>query len=162
MKIKSLALLAAVALALLATGGTAQASKQGKRVDIDVQAALITQVGNVGTLAGVGQHRIGKSSGQGSLVYKRTEVAPGVEEPVGTYYTDKGSISGIGTLEIQWPDDPNAPVPYTGTLKITKGTGEFRGVRGTLDTDGYASDGTLSQITIHIEGRLRGGGKRGA
>lgn len=159
-KVKSIALLAAVALAVLATGGTAQAAKAGKKVDIDVQAALITQVGNVGTLAGVGRHQIGKTSGQGALVYKRTEISPGVEEPVGTYYTDQGSISGIGTLEIQWPDDPNAPVPYTGSLRITKGTGEFRGVHGRLATDGYASNGTLSQITIHIEGRLRGGGKR--
>lgn len=160
MRMKSLILLAAVALAMLATGGTAQASKKGTKVDIDVQAALISQVGNVGTLAGVGQHRIGKSGGQGSLVYKRTEISPGVEEPVGTYYTDKGSISGIGTLEIQWPDNPSDPVPYTGTLEITKGTGQFRGAHGTLRTSGYAADGTLSQIAIHIEGRLRGGGKR--
>ncbi len=159
-KFKGIALLAATVLAVLATGSTAQASKKGQKVDIDVQAAPITQVGNVGTLAGVGQHRIGKTSGQGSLVYKRTEISPGVEEPVGTYYTDEGSISGIGALEIDWPADPTAPVPYTGSLKITKGTGAYRGVHGMLSTDGYASDGTLSQITIHIAGRLRGGGKR--
>lgn len=159
-KVKHLSLLAATAVALVATGGSAQAAKHSQKVDIDVQAALISQVGNVGTLAGVGEHRIGRSSGQGSLVYKRTEIAPGEEQPVGTYYTDKGSISGIGTLEIQWPDDPADPVPYTGTLAITKGTGRFRGAHGTLRTSGFAADGTLSQISIHIEGRLRGGGHR--
>lgn len=163
--LKAVVLLAVAALAVIATGGTAEAAKakgkdKSQRVSIDVQAALLTQEGNVGTLAGVGQHKIGKTIGQGGLVYKRTQISPTEEQPVGTYYTDDGAISGVGAIDIVLPENPSDPVTYTGTLKISKGTGIYKGAHGTLDTYGAATDATLSQVDIHIRGKLRYGGSK--
>jgi hypothetical protein len=153
---KITAVLALLVLAFVAIAGPAQAAKKKTlKVDISIQAALITQVGNVGTLAGAGTHKIGPYLGQGALTYKRTQVAPDREEPVGTYYTKSGSISGIGAIKFTPQSDPKAPVPYTGTLSITKGTGRFKGASGVLKTYGSATNGTLSQIDIHITGRLK-------
>lgn len=160
---KSVLALVIALLAVAAPGGPAQAAKPKQKtlnVDISIQAALITQIGNVGTLAGAGTHKIGPYLGQGALTYKRTQVAPDREEPVGTYYTKYGTISGIGAIKFTPQEDPVAPVPYTGTLAITKGTGRFKGAKGVLQTYGSASNSTLSQIDIHIKGKLKVGGTK--
>jgi hypothetical protein len=143
---RGLLLLAAVAAVTPSSAAATVGRRISHRVAFKATAKVLTVENGTATLVGL----VEGSYGEGAIVYRRTPKRLR-ERPVGTTYFRNGTISGTGLIAIT---PAHGGVTFSGTLKVTGGTGRFAGVTGSLTAAGTA-DATLTTIRIKLEGVLR-------
>lgn len=140
------ALLATASLALVA-GAPAQAQDgTGATVKVALKATIEAQDGG-----GFGGPVVGKPFGKGDAEYT---VKSNGDEQTATYTATfkKGSISGKAVVT-GTPIDGTDDLSYKGTLDVSKGTGDFKGVKAKgLKVTGTASGGV---IKLKIAGKAK-------
>lgn len=147
-----------------AAGVAAPAPAAGKRVTNVTCAltlyAIIKQPAP--TAANLGTTECGKGFGRGvqkdSSTTTRTTLTSGSFAGPWKMFFDRGTIRGTFTIAFVTSLDPATSaitgVTYKGTLKVTKGTGAYRRVRGTGTVEGFSPDAVKTQLTEKL--RLTG------
>jgi hypothetical protein len=142
-----LLLLAGVAaLAPSSSGATVGTRRTDHRVAFTATAKVLKVENGTATLVGL----VEGSYGEGAIIYRRTPVGSR-EQPVGTTYFKDGTISGTGLIGIA---PAHGGVTFSGTLRMTGGTGRYAGVTGRLTASGTA-DAALTTISIKLAGVIR-------
>ena len=144
---RGLLLLAAVApLTPSSSAAIGAARRINHRVAFTATAKVLKVENGTATLVGL----VEGSYGEGAIIYRRTPVGSR-ERPVGTTYFKDGTISGSGLIAIV---PVHGGVTFSGTLRMTGGTGRYAGVTGRLTASGTA-DAALTMINIKLEGVIR-------
>ena len=89
--------------------------------------------------------------GSGAAVYKTSGRSPAngtiLENLTFQVWSDVGSIKGTGTLRVT-PAANGAPTTFTGSGTITRGTGRYKGAKGTLTFTGSFDSANDANGTI--------------
>ena len=133
------ALLAGLALIVPATASAKTTHFTGTATARALQGSTLT-----GTVTG--------TLGKGAVIYTTKAGPNGTTIVKFTIFQAKGSLSGRGTVT-QKPSAAGGPTGFTGTAKITSGSGAYKGATGSFTTDGtIASDGL---VTIKAKGSYK-------
>jgi hypothetical protein len=136
--------LAAAALAMLAIAPVGSALTSARTVKVD-STMFAAQVGSTTTGSSVFAGAVpDRFLGHGAIVFSTV----GTQRLRVTFqeFFSLGSIKGNGAVQLG--RDSTANASFAGALRVTGGTGEYRGAHGSLKASGtLASDGTV-QATL--------------
>jgi hypothetical protein len=145
---KRFLLVAVAALSILAGASVAQgASKPTKhKVTITAKARVLTSSATGAVYSG----QLTGTYGAGAAIIKVTAgQTQGTFNLAGTAFYKNGSITGTGS-NTATPRADGSGTDYAGSLKITKGTGIFKGATGTMKLTGssQAADPTYGVFKL--------------
>jgi hypothetical protein len=137
--------------AAVVVGGQAIAAGKGKKTIKFQGVAKAHTVGDGSKLAGT---LTDKYLGNGAVVYPNAAAGNGVKIPF-TSFAKLGTYSGKATADVN-PGPPGGPgiVINNCTLKITNGTGAYKGATGNGTCDGNG-DTTTGNFTINYKGSVK-------
>jgi hypothetical protein len=150
---KRVLLVAVAALSIFAGATVAQgASKATKhKVTINAKTRVLTTSGSSAIYTG----QLTGSYGAGAAVIK---VSPGKTQGTfsisGTAFYKNGSVTGTGS-NTATPRADGSGTDYAGTIKITKGTGIFKGATGTMKLTGSSQASDPTYGTFKLTGTLK-------
>jgi hypothetical protein len=140
-----------LAVTAVAAANVATAAAAAKNHKIDARATLATYAMTANTSKDAGPV-VGKPIGRG--VVDQTTVFNGLAfTSKGTVYGKTGTwrykASGSATLQ------PDGSATFTGSAKITGGTGTYRGSTGQFDISGSAASVTATVSNFHATGKIK-------
>ncbi len=141
-----------IVAAMTATAVLAPASAAGAgrtlHMKTDVFAALIGSTSGGGSVyAG---SAIDRTLGHGAIVFSSTAGTTKVKTIIHEYYA-LGSMSGSGTVLVS-PSPSGTSAVFTATVKVTSGTGAYRGAHGKLTASGSLN--SQNMVTMKVRGTV--------
>jgi hypothetical protein len=122
--------------------------KTNHKINLKSDLATVTTAGNRVVDAGV----VTGTFGDGAIIIRSTVAGTTITFKAIVWYV-KGTVTSTGTL--QAAAQPDGSTTYTGTGKVTRGTGRFRGARGPFQVTGTSPPNDISHATLQATGTLR-------
>lgn len=143
---KRMMILALTCLAALVAVGGAQAATT-KKITLTSSVANIGGANFAGDLKG--------TLGPGAVTLVGSNGGDGKLKVDFKIFTGTGSLIGsaLVTVTQSGPEGTQGTSTYVGSGKITKGTGHYKGVKGTIAVDGVSPSG-VSTINLKVTGKL--------
>jgi hypothetical protein len=146
------------AAAVFAAPAPAAATKKARNVSCRLALfAVIKQPAP--TAANFGSARCGRPFGRGvqqdSSTVKRSSLTSGTFTGPFKIFFDRGTIRGTFAISFVTTFAPGTyaitGVTYKGTLKVTRGTGSYRRVRGSGTITGFSPDAVTTQLVEKLK-----------
>jgi hypothetical protein len=137
--------IASLALLSAAPAAVAAAKPTSHKVNLTARAAIIAVAGSKLTFAG---DISDKTLGKGAVIFTSVVTGDNVKVSYVTF-TAKGTTKG--TAAAKATNEPDGSVSYAGTLKITGGTGAYKGAHSTKDltvTGTVPKDSTILSLKV--------------
>jgi hypothetical protein len=144
--IKRILLLAAASLALLAVATVAQ-GKTKLKTTLTIDSHVLRTANGVTTWTGTVDGKLG----HGAVVLTTHPVGDHFEFATQALFPN-GSINASGTNKAA--QNPDGTFTFTGKLKVTGGTGKFKGARGSATVSGMTTTDDPSRSIDKLTGTL--------
>ena len=143
-----LALLLALGLIAAGSSSVAFAKKHKQTVKLKIKLAQVSANGvspiiDAGTVSG--------SFGAGALILRSTVTGTTIKAKGKVWY-DKGTLSSTATVTAT--AQPDGSIVYSGTGRITRGTGKFKHAKGTFKVTGTSPPNDPGHASLQTTGPL--------
>jgi hypothetical protein len=136
-----------LALGLVFAGSSVALAKKHKQtVKLKIELAQVTggpPIIDAGTVSG--------TFGAGAVILRSTVSGTTIKSKAKVWY-DKGTLSS--TANVTATGQPDGSIVYSGTGKITRGTGKFKHAKGTFKITGTSPPNDSAHATLQVSGPL--------
>jgi hypothetical protein len=141
-------LVVVLALAVAVGASSLALARSSHKVRLTSQLAQVSATGNKFVDAGI----VSGTYGSGAVVVRSTLNNLSLSFKSTVWYV-KGTVSSKGTLTVA--AQPDGSATYSGTGKITRGTGRFKGATGTFKVTGTSPPNDTQHATLVAAGTLK-------